>query len=159
MSLLARTFHHLRPLHRAASGHLHRGLDEFFEGPKSVPVEKVHTGRPWDAAELRNKSFDDLHKLWYVLLKERNMLATQKEECKRLKVMFLHQDRDRKCRLSMKRIKFVLRERQLLWQAAQDQVDRDALQKEIEQVSRVLEQNKVAEPRKQKQDAAPPAQA
>jgi len=42
-------------------------------------------GRPWTAAELRRKSWEDLQKLWWVCAKERNIMATQKIERQRLK--------------------------------------------------------------------------
>ncbi|ORZ14997.1 mitochondrial 39-S ribosomal protein L47 (MRP-L47)-domain-containing protein [Lobosporangium transversale] len=95
-----------------------RGVEEFFEGGKSLPTEKSWTGRAWRASELRLKSFDDLHKLWYVLLKERNLLATQKEEARRFhisKQFFSNKGRQEKCKKSMARIKFVLNERRLAW--------------------------------------------
>lgn len=59
-----------------------RVLGEFFDivkryGEPELRV-KDRPGRPWSADELRLKSNTDLHKLWYVLLKERNMLLTMK---------------------------------------------------------------------------------
>lgn len=44
---------------------------------------KDNSSRSWLAPELRRKSSADLHNLWYVLLMERNRLATSWEEIKR----------------------------------------------------------------------------
>lgn len=95
-----------------------RGLEEFFESGQSLPIydqdKKViygkirnfiqslnynFTGRAWKAAELRNKSFEELNKLWYVLLKERNLLATQEAESRRLGQMFFGKHRETKVKL------------------------------------------------------------
>lgn len=42
-------------------------------------------GRAWSIQELRQKSWDDLHRLWWVCAKERNRIATAKNERERLK--------------------------------------------------------------------------
>ncbi|CAG9465163.1 unnamed protein product [Pedinophyceae sp. YPF-701] len=63
-----------------------RGLDELLD-PKPEKKDTaeqgeepaVVTGRGWQARELRLKSFDDLHKLWYVLAKERTVLLTKRD--------------------------------------------------------------------------------
>ncbi|KAF9026105.1 MRP-L47-domain-containing protein [Hymenopellis radicata] len=78
-------------------------------------------GRAWQASELRLKSFQDLHVLWYVLLRERNLLATQKHEMLRLGAMkegIWLGWRKTDVRKSMARIKVVMNERRLAYLGA-----------------------------------------
>eukprot|EP00743_Colponemidia_sp_Colp-15_P004944 GILK01005329.1.p1 GENE.GILK01005329.1~~GILK01005329.1.p1 ORF type:complete len:181 (-),score=15.26 GILK01005329.1:52-594(-) len=86
-----------------------QAIQQFMEStPKG---ERITAGRSWKAAELRLKSFDDLHKLWYVLLKERNMLLSEKLAAKSEHRKMVNPERLRKVRKSMARIKFVTHER------------------------------------------------
>jgi len=89
-----------------------------------------YSGRSWSAPELRRKSFKDLHTLWYVLLRERNLLATQKEEARRIGVASVAAQTDipwhiHQCKKSMARIKYVLNERRLAYEGAVERFARD----------------------------------
>ncbi|XP_024544510.1 39S ribosomal protein L47, mitochondrial [Selaginella moellendorffii] len=54
------------------------GVDAFFEAGRGPdPKKGDYCGRSWRTEELRIKSWDDLHKLWYVLYIEKNMLLSQ----------------------------------------------------------------------------------
>ncbi|KMZ66461.1 54S ribosomal protein L4, mitochondrial [Zostera marina] len=87
-------------------------LEEFFEVERNPEDEKPAVyGRGWKACELRLKSWDDLHKLWYVLMKERNMLMTQRQMLNAQNLRFPHPERIPKVRKSMCRLKHVLTER------------------------------------------------
>eukprot|EP00040_Diaphanoeca_grandis_P014555 m.73947 g.73947 ORF g.73947 m.73947 type:complete len:341 (+) comp24608_c0_seq1:76-1098(+) len=91
------------------------GLGEFFPpGYETLtePTQTVDSGRPWLARDLRNKNNTDLHKLWYVLLKERNMLLTWKQEAKVRQKQMIAPQRLKKVRKSMAAIRVVLGERQ-----------------------------------------------
>ncbi|KAJ7393365.1 39S ribosomal protein L47, mitochondrial [Desmophyllum pertusum] len=102
------------------------GLEEFFppgvlENGELSP-ESVQTGRKWRAGELRGKSNEDLHKLWYVLLKERNMLNTLRHESKRQGVPMPSPQRCYKVQKSMASIKQVLSEREKVLQTLENEI-------------------------------------
>ena len=71
---------------------------------------------------MRNKSNSDLHKLWYVLLKERNMLLTMQEAYHRATDPLPSEERIWKVNDSMSNLEQVVRERnKAYWQLEVDQ--------------------------------------
>ncbi|KAI9019779.1 mitochondrial 39-S ribosomal protein L47 (MRP-L47)-domain-containing protein [Hyaloraphidium curvatum] len=106
------------------------GLDEFFDSPQGWLWHKdlVNFGRGWTHGELRRKSFEDLHKLWFVCLKERNRLASQKDEARRFgkSVPDRNAARDKAARKTMAGIKLVLWERYLTYKDMRSVFDKAA---------------------------------
>jgi len=84
---------------------------EFFDDPKNWGAHEIKTGRSWKLEELRIKSNADLHKLWFVLLKERNMLKTMEHACKEESEMFPSPERIDKIEESMENLEKVVKER------------------------------------------------
>ncbi|KAM5535033.1 hypothetical protein V8D89_011261 [Ganoderma adspersum] len=93
----------------------------FYDTVESADMTGDKSGRSWTAAELRRKSFKDLHTLWYVVLRERNLLATQQAEARRIganeQTLGLWAKAFR-CRKTMARIKYVINERRVAYESA-----------------------------------------
>ncbi|KAJ5105597.1 54S ribosomal protein L4 [Penicillium alfredii] len=100
------------------------GLWGFFpptREPLSTPEYDIDFGRPWAVQELRQKSWEELHRLWWVCVKERNRIATSDLERRRFKPGFGDHEsgeRDQAIRITQKSIKHVLRERWYAWEEA-----------------------------------------
>ncbi|XP_071511856.1 large ribosomal subunit protein uL29m-like [Diadema antillarum] len=88
-----------------------RGLEEFFDDEKNWGQPTVKAGRAWSKDELRLKDYVTLHKLWYVLLKERNMLLTMQTEADRQEKFLPSPERINKVEVSMENVQAVLKER------------------------------------------------
>ncbi|CAL1266675.1 unnamed protein product [Larinioides sclopetarius] len=97
-----RTFHTSYP---------RQDLMEFFDDPKNFGENEVKSGRAWTIDELRIKSNSDLHKLWFVLYKEKNMLLTMEHNCKEEAEYFPSPERIDKVEISMENLEAVVRER------------------------------------------------
>ncbi|VEU37375.1 unnamed protein product [Pseudo-nitzschia multistriata] len=86
-------------------------LDAFRDPvDRSTRMEQT-VGRQWSAKELRRKSYEDLHRLWYVLYKEKNMLLTEQQLSRRRQLIFPQPERFKKVQKSMGAIRQVLGER------------------------------------------------
>lgn len=87
---------------------------EAFTGYMVDQRNQAKTGRSWRAEEMRLKDHTDLHKLWYVLLKEKNKLKSDHLMCKQLQQQFYGFADLTKLRLSMARLLTVVNERKRL---------------------------------------------
>lgn len=98
-------------------------LWQFFDNKNFLrqPAEIQSSGRSWSIPELRRKSFNDLHCLWYVCLRERNVLAREGRLLNSLDAnsQQLYEEQSDKVRQTMWRIKHVLSERQYSFENAQ----------------------------------------
>ena len=79
--------------------------------PPSLPPPPAPLGLAWTAPDLRTKSWDDLHKLWLVLLKERNLLLSARDDARAARERLANPFRLTKVRKSMARVKGVMWER------------------------------------------------
>lgn len=90
---------------------VNKTLLEFFDEKKNWGENEVKHGRGWTLPELRIKSNEDLHKLWFVLLKEKNMLLTMEQEGIEKHRLFPSPERIDKVNESMTHLETVVRER------------------------------------------------
>lgn len=100
-------------------------LWQFFADKKFMRTseELDSQSRSWTIPELRRKSFDDLHSLWFTCLKERNILARENHLLKNNVEGFQdnYQDVSEKIRTTMWRIRHVLSERDWAFKIAKEE--------------------------------------
>ncbi|KAI1457583.1 MRP-L47-domain-containing protein [Annulohypoxylon moriforme] len=99
------------------------GLWEFFFSKDKLlptPDEVNEFGRAWTAEELRRKSWEDLHSLWWVCVKEQNRIITAVRMFKTFKYEAKDQllQRLSVVKNTMRRIRHVLTERFYVWEDA-----------------------------------------
>ncbi|CAI6337561.1 unnamed protein product [Periconia digitata] len=99
------------------------GLWGFFREKKSLitPLEESQHGRAWTVNELRGKDWETLQQLWWVCVKERNRIATEKLEMTRLKADYgldLVDKRDETVQKTMQAILDTLVERNIAYEEA-----------------------------------------
>lgn len=128
-------------------------LEAFTEFPMRQQADeqgkKVTTGRSWNIDELRLKSDEDLHKLWYVLLREKNLIASDNILKRKITGESGPQGQIGKVRVSMARLKTVLKERKLVRDAYRQHLEDEYVQaqrQEFEKQTKEAEEKEAKEP-------------
>eukprot|EP00013_Stygamoeba_regulata_P005410 CAMPEP_0177634474 /NCGR_PEP_ID=MMETSP0447-20121125/3387_1 /TAXON_ID=0 /ORGANISM="Stygamoeba regulata, Strain BSH-02190019" /LENGTH=131 /DNA_ID=CAMNT_0019136197 /DNA_START=53 /DNA_END=448 /DNA_ORIENTATION=+ len=113
-----------RPLH---APFFTRSIKDLFD-PAAGAEKQPPSGRAWTASQLRQKSFADLHGLWFVLLKERNMLLTEFHRHTLPERSGGYKDKFRmvKVKKSMARLKTVVAERTAIHKQLKAHVPKEA---------------------------------
>ena len=118
-----------------------RGIEKFWVGgqldPKATSEtinSNVETGDAWPAVLLRMKSFEDMHKLWHVLLQEKNFLLTERQHAKSYRTQWKGHGRLKKVKVSMKRILTVLSRREIHQQTlrAKEILEKQTVREDLE---------------------------
>lgn len=94
-----------------------RGIEELWKNSfldsvsMKTKLEYAKTGDAWPCVLLRKKSFEDLHKLYYICLKEKNKLLGEQYYNFQNSTKMIQHGRLKKVKLTMKRILTVLSRR------------------------------------------------
>ncbi|KAI0206344.1 mitochondrial 39-S ribosomal protein L47 (MRP-L47)-domain-containing protein [Astrocystis sublimbata] len=104
--------------------------DFFYSKDKALltPDENAEHGRGWAVEELRNKSWEDLHKLWWACIKEQNRLVTARKERNRLELPRSEEEgviRLAEVHKTMGSIRHALTERWYVWEDARKLAEKD----------------------------------
>lgn len=78
-----------------------------------IGEEKIRVGKAWSPGLLRLKSNEDLQKLWYILLKEKNLILADRQLLRQYRMPLEFKFKLLKVNQSMARILSVIREREL----------------------------------------------
>ncbi|KAL6946973.1 hypothetical protein ACO0QE_001830 [Hanseniaspora vineae] len=105
-------------------------LWQFFSNKKYIrgQIDLDEYSRPWTVAELRLKSFDDLHSLWYSCLKELNILRREIELFDNQKIsgnVEAYEKVQKKVQTTLWRIRHTLSERQWSYEYANQMFNDD----------------------------------
>ncbi|OQV06839.1 hypothetical protein CLAIMM_11357 [Cladophialophora immunda] len=121
------------------------GLWGFFDKSKQSllpPDDESSHGRAWTYKELSVKSFEDLHKLYWVCVKEQNRTLTREKERQRLRAGYGEVESEERVavvRETMSLIREVLVDRQLSYNQARILVGQKEVAEILEEPRSVLE--------------------